>query len=164
MYNNITEELGKSSCQNYLQSRTGQSANEEADVSTTSLMEGLDLCLKNNYFSFNGKIYRQLGGVGTGIKLAPPYACIAMGDYEEKVFKSQNNMLELVLLWKRFIDGIFLLFKGSKAECEMFLDWLNSIMPGVINLKCNFSEDSLEFLDLKIMIKNGRLETELYVK
>ena len=37
-------------------------------------------------------------------------------------------------------------------------------MPGVVELKCNFSEDTLEFLDLKIMIRNGRLETELFVK
>ena len=73
-------------------------------------------------------------------------------------------MLKLVLLWKRFIDDIFLLFKGSKEECDLFLNWLNSLMPGVIQLKCNFSEDTLEFLDLKIMIKNGRLETELFVK
>ena len=35
---------------------------------------------------------------------------------------------------------------------------------GIIQLKSNFSSDSLEFLDLKIMIKNGKLETELYVK
>jgi hypothetical protein len=34
----------------------------------------------------------------------------------------------------------------------------------VIKLKCNFSETNLEFLDLKILIVNGRLETELYVK
>ena len=46
----------------------------------------------------------------------------------------------------------------------MFDDWLNSLVPGVIRLKCNFSEHSLEFLDLKIIIENGRLETELYVK
>ena len=44
------------------------------------------------------------------------------------------------------------------------MNWLNSLMPGVIQLKCSFSEDTLEFLDLKIMIRNGRLETELYVK
>ena len=166
MYNNITEDLGKSACEKYLQSRPREgslSANEN-EVSTDSLMKGLDLCLKNNYFTFDGKVYRQKGGVATGNKMAPPYACIAMGDYEERIFNSQNDMLDLVLLWKRFIDDIFLLFKGSKRECEIFLEWLNSIMPGVINLKCNFSEDTLEFLDLKIMIRNGRLETELYVK
>ena len=169
MYNNITEELGKTACASYLESRPmigSQSANENTDnfVTTESLMEGLDTCIANNYFSFNGKIYRQVGGVGTGIKLAPPYACIAMGKYESEVFKSENDMLKSILLWKRFIDDIFLLFKGSKTECEHFLNWLNSLMPGVINLKCNFSEDTLEFLDLKIMIKNGRLETELFVK
>ena len=169
MYNNITENLGKSACEKYLQSRpvlSTQSANQKTDnfVTTVSLMKGLDLCLKNNYFCYDGKVYRQTGGVGTGSKMAPPYACIAMGDYEKEVFNSGNDMLDLVLLWKRFIDDIFLLFKGSKDECELFLEWLNSIMPGVINLKCNFSEDTLEFLDLKIMIKNGKLETELYVK
>ena len=37
-------------------------------------------------------------------------------------------------------------------------------MPGVIKLKCNFSEKELEFLDLRIMIVNGRLETEIFVK
>jgi hypothetical protein len=37
-------------------------------------------------------------------------------------------------------------------------------MPGVIKLKCNFSDTELEFLDLRIMIVNGRLETEIFVK
>ena len=66
-------------------------------------------------------------------------------------------MLKLIGIWKRFIDDIFMLFKGSKEDCDIFVEWLNSIMPGVIKLKSNFSADSLEFLDLKIMIKNGRL-------
>ena len=42
--------------------------------------------------------------------------------------------------------------------------WLNSIMPGIIQLKCNYSRESLYFLDLRIMLKNARLETEIYVK
>ena len=169
MYNNITEDLGKRACAKYLNSRPvigGETTNQNTDnfVTTSSLMKGLDVCIKNNYFCYNGKMYRQIGGVGTGIKLVPPYACISMGEYENDVFNSENEMLKLVLLWKRFIDDIFLLFKGSKEECDLFLNWLNSLMPGVIQLKCSFSEDTLEFLDLKIMIRNGRLETELFVK
>ena len=42
--------------------------------------------------------------------------------------------------------------------------WLNNLLPGVIKLKCNFSHSNLEFLDLRIMIINGRLETEIFVK
>ena len=122
MYNNISEDLGKSACEKYLQSRpvtSIQSANQETDsfVTTVSLMKGLDLCLKNNYFCYDGKVYRQTGGVGTGSKMAPPYACIAMGDYEERVFNSENDMLDLVLLLKRLIHDI----QRLKNEWELFL-------------------------------------------
>ena len=48
--------------------------------------------------------------------------------------------------------------------CEHFISWLNSIMPGVIKLKSEYSNECLEFLDLKIMIVNGQLETDLYIK
>ena len=167
MYNNITEDLGNSACRQFLESRSviGQSnLDEESKVTTTSLMKGLELCIASNYFTYDGKIYRQTGGVGTGNKMAPPYACLAMGEYENQVFGSENDMLNMILFWKRFIDDIFLLFKGSKEECDRLVDWLNSIMPGVIQLKCNYENECLEFLDLKIMIKNGKLETEIFVK
>ena len=78
MYNNITEDLGNYACRRYLESRpligcTSANSSEENIVSTSSLMQGLDLCIKNNYFTFDRQIYRQKGGVGTGVKLAPPY-------------------------------------------------------------------------------------------
>ena len=69
---------------------------EELNVSA------FDLCLRNNFFKFNEKLYQQRGEVGTGIKLAPTYACLGM---------------ERILLCKRFIDDVFLLFKGTKEEC-----------------------------------------------
>ena len=31
-----------------------------------------------------------------------------------------NDKIDLVLLWQRLIDDIFLLFKGPKRECETF--------------------------------------------
>ena len=56
-----------------------------------------------------------------------------------------------------------MLFKGNEELCDQLVDWLNSIMPS-IKLKANYANDCLEFLDLKIMIRNGKLETELYTK
>ena len=153
----------------YLDSRITQSGQnyrtKDPEVTSESLMNGLDLCLKNNYFGFNNKIFKQKGGVGTGIKLAPPYACLAVGEYEKEVFKDDSpQIVESINFWKRFIDDIFLLFKGSKELCEQLVNYLNSIMPGVIKLKCNYSQSSVEFLDLKIMIKNGKLVTDLFIK
>ena len=64
-----------------------------------------------------------------------------------------------ILFWKQFIDDIFLLFKGSRADCDRLTEKLNNVMPGIIKLKCNFS-----FLDLRIKIVDGSLETEIFVK
>ena len=101
-----------------------------------------------------------MGGVGTDQIFAPPYACLAMGKFEKMAFNTtseQRKLLELIILWKRFIDDIFLLFKGSEAECEELSVWLNSLILGQIKLKCNFAKDNLEFLDLRIMIIRGQI-------
>jgi hypothetical protein len=66
MYNNISEDLGLGAVKKYLESGKYQGdinyASRDPEVSTNSLMEGLKLCLANNFFKFNGKIYKQKGG------------------------------------------------------------------------------------------------------
>ena len=159
MYNNMTEELGLTGCRKYLESRS------EQEVSTESIMKGLELCIRNNFFKFNGKAYQQIGGVGTGVKLAPPYACIGLGEFEKTAFEdNQHPLADFILLWKRFIDDVFGLFKGSKTQFEEYVDWLNSLMRGVVKFKSNFSTNQVEFLDLVISIKDGKLKTNLFVK
>ena len=76
MANNITEDLGYAAVKKFLVKRDEQSADvdqnlDEKLVPGSSIMEALDICLKNNFFQFNGKIYHQKNGVGTGITLAP---------------------------------------------------------------------------------------------
>ena len=93
--------------------------------------------------------------MGTGIKLPPPYACLGMGKFEKEVFKNENSHLDKIKLWKRFIDDVLMLFEGSKDECEHFINWLNSMYPGVIKFKYEFSTEMVEFLDLKIILEDG---------
>ena len=87
-----------------------------------------------------------------------------MGKFEQMVFDSNDELLEKILLWKRFIDDILLLFNGTREECQTLVDWLNTILPGVIRLKFEYSTKQIEFLDLRIIVENGKLETDLYVK
>ena len=82
MYNNMTNELARVASCEFLNG--GRNSDQESlRVRTDSILQALDLCLKNNYFSFNEKNYHQIGGVGTGVKLAPPYACLGMGKFEK---------------------------------------------------------------------------------
>ena len=78
--------------------------------------------------------------------------------------ESENEeLIAAIKMWKRFMDDIFMLFKGNEELCDQLVDWLNSVMPSV-KLKANYSNDCLDLLDLKILIRNGKLETELYTK
>ena len=142
MYNNMTEDLDHTAVRKFLDSRAQQLHLQDSDeklVKASSVMEALDICLKNNIFHFNGKNYKQKSGVGTGIKLAPPYACMAMGEFEDTVFNSNNELLELLVFWKRFIDDIIALFKGTEDQFKQLVEWLNSIMVGIVKFKANFS-------------------------
>ena len=56
-----------------------------------------------------------------GVKLAPTYACIGMGDFEKLAFNSNQELLDLVMLWKRYIDDVFSLFKGEKTRWKNWL-------------------------------------------
>ena len=120
--------------------------------------------MQNNYFKFGDKIYKQKRGVGTGIKLAPTYACIGVGKFEKMLFDSDQALLENILFWKRFIDDVLMLFRGTQEECDALVKWLNSLMPGTIKFKFEFSYEKVNFLDLEIYIEDGQLKSTLYVK
>ena len=160
MYNNMTHDLAGNAAKGYLEN----DRKEHTDVQTSSILEALDLCIKNCFFTFNDEMYQQVGGVGTGVKFAPPYTCLGMGKFEKEVFSQKSSLLEKILLWKRFIDDILMLFKGSRSECQALVSWLNSLYPGVIKFKFEFSTEVVEFLDLKIYIEQGKLETNLFIK
>ena len=79
-------------------------------------------------------------------------------------FNSNQDLIDLVLLWKRYIDDVFTLFKGGEEQLQELVNWLNSLMPGVIKFTHEFSKEKVDFLDLEILIENGKLETNLFIK
>ena len=87
-----------------------------------------------------------------------------MGQFEKIAFSSNQPLLDLVMLWKRYIDDVFGLFMGTKEQFENFVTWLNSLMPGVVKFTANHSYSKVEFLDLVIKIEKGRLKTDLFIK
>ena len=80
------------------------------------------------------------------------------------MFSSDQPSLDRILLWKRYIDDVLMLFRGSKADCEALVGWLNSIMPGTVKFKFDFFYERIEFLDLEIIIEDGRLVANLFIK
>ena len=66
---------------------------------------------------------------------------------------SLNNYLgTLPLIYRRYVDDCFLLF-GTKAQCNVFFEYLNKQHPNIKFTKEVEQDQSLPFLDIKIKIR-----------
>ena len=67
-------------------------------------------------------------------------------------------------MWVRFIDDIFLIWKGDKDSLIDFLDYLNNVAPS-IKFTHEISTDSVNFLDTTVL-KDGQgyITTDVYQK
>ena len=93
--------------------------------------------------------------------LHPPlYACIFM-DYIETEFLKTQSIKRWV--WKRFFEDVFFVWTNSKENLDRFLKELYGFYS---RIKTTFEKSKVKvnFLDLIIKIKNGRLSTNLHTK
>ncbi|XP_063622430.1 uncharacterized protein LOC134794549 [Cydia splendana] len=74
-----------------------------------SVMVLLRNCLEGSYFLYCGKHYLQIDGVAMGSPVAPVLANIWM----EHIEASINLQPWAVKLWKRYVDDVFCIMKGS---------------------------------------------------
>ena len=119
-----------------------------------------EFVLKNNYFEFNSTVKHQISGTATGIKFAPPYACIVM-NYIEREFLKSGQIQSWI--WFRYINDIFFICTASEKELNEFLNCLNSFHPNLRFTHERFRE-SLNFFDVIVKIQQGEFVTDLYCK
>ena len=124
----------------------------------TSLLE---YCLKSTYFVFQGKYYEQLEGAAMGSPLSPIIANIYMEEFETKAL---STALHPPTLWKRFVDGTFVVIKTSHKE--EFFKHINSIEESIpFTAEDTQTDGSLPFLDTLITPQaDGTLSTSVYRK
>ena len=79
----------------------------EPPIPTQLLKRALRLILQENSFQFNGKNYLQTHGTAMGTKMAVVFSNIFMNKVEMEIL---SQSLFKPLVWKRYIDDIFLLW------------------------------------------------------
>ena len=124
------------------------------------LIKLVQLVLENNYFEFEGKLYRQKLGKAIGTKFAPGFPNIFMDDWE-KNFLSSCRFCPWV--WFRFLDDIFMKWLHSPLELESFFGKLNSY-PETIKFTWEISKEKISHLDVMVSLENGKLSTDVYHK
>ena len=132
----------------------------DRSLSTDSLMDLAEVVLTNNMFEFNGRFYHQIRGTAIGTKCAPPYSILFLADLEEKLLHSYDFKPSV---WWRYIDDVFLIWTHGEEELQKFVDYLNASHHS-IKFTAEWSKESINFLDTRVIKKDNTLVTDLYTK
>ena len=111
---------------------------------------------------FNGRLYHQIDGVAMGSPLGPLFANIFMS-FHEKTWLSNCPSLFKLLLYRRYVDDCFLLFR-SLDHIPLFFNYLNSQHPNISFTSEIEHEGKLPFLDIDVSRSNGKFTTSVYRK
>ena len=156
LYTNIPNDLGIQACKEKLsQYRSG-----ETKPTNSSILKLLDFVLKKNNFDFNDLHYLQVGGTAMGTRLAPSYANLFMDYFETHYVYTYETQ---PLLWKRYIDDIFMIWTHDGQALQRFIDHLNNCLPS-IKFEANISDRVINFLDVKVLLRDNHIKTSLYTK
>jgi hypothetical protein len=124
------------------------------------LIKAMEFVLTKGYITFQEQIYQQTNGAAMGSPMIPPYANIFMYQLE-KATVHKHTASGTLLLFKRFIDDVFIITKDSNIT-ELQGE-LNSLRP-FIKLTWTPPAKYCNFLDIIVSIKNNKLHTNVYQK
>jgi hypothetical protein len=128
--------------------------------SNKSLIKLLELVLKRNNFTFNGRHYLQLRGTAIGTKLAVGFANNYVG-YFERLFVEFYHKHPRT--WLRFIDDVFMIWTHGEDSLAEFVEYLNSCVE-TIKFTAEYSKLAVNFLDMKVKLQDNMIQTDLYSK
>ena len=133
---------------------------DEKDVSTDTLVELAELVLKNNISNFNKKTLKQKRDAAIETKVAPPYSILFMAKLEGKILEKIDNK---PYLWWRYIDDTFFIWEHEEEKLRNFVETLNEFHP-TVKFAAEWSQKSINFLDVTVSLIDDQIETNLHVK
>uniref|UniRef100_A0A803JV49 Helix-turn-helix domain-containing protein n=1 Tax=Xenopus tropicalis TaxID=8364 RepID=A0A803JV49_XENTR len=128
------------------------------------ILDAILYLLTHNFFKFEGVFYLQRCGTLMGAKFAPTYANLYMGWWEEsRIFGGEAPLLQHVVLYRRFVDDLLFVWRGTDFAFSQFVEFLNM---NDLNLKftSEYGKTWITFLDLELRCHGGFIETDVYRK
>ena len=154
LYTNIPHASGMGACEYYMRAH----GFNENKIST--ILRFINLVLTCNNLTFQGNHFVQQTGTAMGTKMAPTYANLFMGHLEEQLL--DQTMLK-PLIWFRFIDDIFFLWTFGRIKLNQFYEQCNNFDPH-IKFEQSVSSSDIPFLDVNVILQDGKIITDLYTK
>jgi hypothetical protein len=124
--------------------------------------------IENNYFQFATLIYKQLKGIAMGTNVAPDLANLYLYKLLDEFIVPRIPGRHL-LYFKRYIDDIFGLWRGTINEFRDILIPLIQQLVAPLEITYNIKQDSIDFLDVTFFKTpneedNFSIHTKVYQK
>ena len=155
LYASIPHDGALKASKHFLDKRCNQS------ISTSTLLQLIELVLKMNIFHFNGRYFTQKQGVAMGTKMGPSVACIFMGFLEELFFANYEHSTPM--LYKRYIDDIVGAASCPEEELQCFIYHLTNFNSS-IKYTYAISNNTVTFLDLQLTIDIDHIKSCAHFK
>lgn len=121
--------------------------------------------MKNSVIQYKGLWYRAKEGIPTGGSSSRPVADCVMGFLMREVMET-INLNNSIIWYKRFIDDLFGIFRGTIDQFRLFEIQLDTI-ASTYGLKFDVGDigKSVNFLDVTVILDNtNNISTKLYKK
>lgn len=108
---------------------------------------------------------RQINGLPMRSPIFPILAAIFMIFFEETLFSINNdNIVEPIHFWARYVDDIFCILSGTHRQLVIFLNHLNNINRNIQFTIETETNKAINFLDLNMGHYNNKREFDIYRK
>ena len=137
--------------------------NNDTTLESDDVVQLLDFILTTTYFTFRGKIYRQLFGTAMGSPVSPIVANIFMEALEQKAIATAPVDCR-PKLWLRYVDDVLEIVR--KDSVHKLTDHINTIDKSE-SIKFTYEEETegkLPFLDSLIVKKNMAPSNFLFIE
>ena len=107
------------------------------------------LCVSSTIFQFNNRGFAKKEGVAMGSPLSPVLANLCM-EFVEREILSRCDTETKPILWVRYVDDVFIIFRGNEDQLKRLIDISNSILPSIkftTEVEVDFK---LSFLDVLV--------------
>lgn len=122
-----------------------------------TLVTLMELDLQNNYFLFNKDLFRQVSGVAMGVPCTSVYANTYMYWWEKNTFSNPAFPYTL-----NSISGTWMIYFWHGPALSFF-EYINQVNT-FLKFTKTLAKDEIDYLDIKVYIRDNKVETTIYMK
>ena len=130
---------------------------------THQIMTLLSIILKQNYFSFKGRICQPDKDVAMGSPISGTMAEIFLQQLENNIVKHLIDT-KILSFYTRYVDDIFLIYDSTRTNPDHILQYIDTIHSCIQLSPTTESNNNVNFLDISITRRPTCLSISIFRK